>query len=40
MPKKVAKQDLIPIERQIAAFPTDVGMAELDAALAASGVVI
>ncbi|MDO8314904.1 MAG: Fic family protein [Rugosibacter sp.] len=40
MPKKVVEQDLIPIERQIAAFPQGVGMAELEAALAASGVVI
>jgi len=40
MPKKVAEQDLIAIERQVAAFPNGVGMAELEAALAASGVAI
>lgn len=37
MPKKVVEQDLIPIERQIAAFPDGVGMAELEAALAVRG---
>jgi hypothetical protein len=40
MPKKVAEQDLIVIEGQVAAFPNGVGMAELEAALAASGVAI
>ena len=37
MPKKVVEQDLIPIERQIAAFPDGAGMAELEAALAVRG---
>ena len=40
MPKKVPEQDLIAIERQVAAFPNGVGMAELEASLAASGSVI
>jgi hypothetical protein len=40
MPKKVPEQDLISIEREVAAFPCGVGMAELEASLAASGVVI
>jgi hypothetical protein len=37
MPKKIPEQDLIAIEREVAAFPDGVGMAELEASLAASG---
>lgn len=40
MPKKVPEQDLSSIEREVAAFPDGVGMAELEASLAASGVAI
>ena len=40
MPKTVAEQELNQIERQVAAFPDGVGIAELDAALAAAGIVI
>jgi hypothetical protein len=40
MPKEVPEQDLISIERQVSAFPKGVGMAELEASLAASGHVI
>jgi hypothetical protein len=40
MPKKVPEQDLISIERELQAFPNGLGIAELEAALAASGIVI
>ncbi len=40
MPKKVPEQDLIAIERELEAFPGGVAIAELDTALAASGLVI
>ena len=40
MPKIVPEQDLISIEREIAAFPNGVGLAALEASLAASGVAI
>ena len=40
MPKIVPEQDLISIEREVAAFPNGVGLAALEASLAASGVAI
>ncbi len=40
MPKKVPEQDLTAIEQELAAFPNGVGIAELAAALAVSGVAI
>ena len=40
MPKIVPEHDLISIEREIAAFPNGVGLAALEASLAASGVAI
>jgi len=40
MPKKVPEQDLISIERELQAFPHGLGITELEAALAASGIAI
>jgi hypothetical protein len=40
MPKTVDEQELNQIERQVAAFPDGVGIAELEVALAAAGIVI
>jgi hypothetical protein len=40
MPKTVDEQELNQIERQVAAFPGGVGIAELEAALAAAGIVV
>jgi hypothetical protein len=40
MPKTVAEQEINQIERQVVAFPDGVGISELEAALAAEGIVI
>ncbi len=40
MPKTVAEQEINQIERQVVAFPDGVGIAKLEAALAAEGLVI